>query len=199
MTDQPRCRDCGRFCGVVYRSRGSAGRVEVRSCTHCGINPPKCAEETGSVYGCGRNATHVEDVTGNRRRYWCAEHALDDAEKLPYAQDTGQRAIADGGEDVHHIRPETLARVFAIPIRREMFDALLEAGGETTIADLAGAVDTSEEIAGDQLGPLFEADLVDLEDDVVRLAHDTIRVMPLVVDGERPDTQTLIEVVIDDA
>lgn len=80
-----RCPGCGRFCNVVYRSRGSAGEVEVTSCVHCGRNPPRCSEETGSVYGCTRNATHeVPDQPYGR--WWCDEHAPTDAEVLPYAE-----------------------------------------------------------------------------------------------------------------
>lgn len=82
-----KCPDCGRFCGVVYRSRG-ASEVEVASCVYCGRNPPKCGHEDGSVYGCQQNATH--EVPGKTHgRWWCEEHAPEDAEILPYA---------DGGE-----------------------------------------------------------------------------------------------------
>lgn len=83
-----RCPDCGRFCSVVYRSRGGAGRVEVTSCTSCGRNPPKCSAEDGSCYGCKNDATHEGAKKPNRRdRPWCPDHAPDGAEPYPYAEE----------------------------------------------------------------------------------------------------------------
>lgn len=83
---QPRCPDCGRFCGVVVRSAGPS-TVERPSCTYCGNNLPKCAAEDGSCFGCHIPSTHVEQVSDSRKRYWCEEHAPDDAEPLPYYED----------------------------------------------------------------------------------------------------------------
>lgn len=80
-----KCPDCGLFCSVVYRWRG-ASYSEVASCVQCGHNPPKCNHEDGSVYGCSRNATR--EVPGaTYGRWWCEEHAPDDAVVLPYVED----------------------------------------------------------------------------------------------------------------
>lgn len=87
-TDQRRCPNCKNFCGVVYRSRGGAGKVELESCINCGLRPPKCSHEDGTVMGCNTPATHTGAFRDSRRdRPWCEEHAPDDAEVYPYAKD----------------------------------------------------------------------------------------------------------------
>lgn len=87
MTEQQRCPNCGKYCGIVVRWRGPS-RSELPSCTSCGLRPPKCAHEDGTVKGCKEDATHVGAHRENRReRYWCGEHAPDGADVLPYAAD----------------------------------------------------------------------------------------------------------------
>lgn len=82
-----RCPMCGKFCGVVYEWRG-AQKTEVASCTSCGYNVPNCCAENGTVKGCKNDATHVGAQHENKReRYWCEEHAPEDADLLPYMKD----------------------------------------------------------------------------------------------------------------
>lgn len=82
-TEQPRCPECGRFCGQVQRYAGPSV-VWRPSCLNCGLNPPRCCFEDGSVLGCKNNATH--EVPGQTyQRLWCGDHAPGDAEPLPYA------------------------------------------------------------------------------------------------------------------
>jgi hypothetical protein len=96
-----KCPACGRFCGVVCRWRGDR-ETEVPSCVGCGLNVPHCAEETGTVKGCTRNATHKGAHRENRReRYWCAEHAPESADTLPYVDGEEPRLVTDGGRDEH--------------------------------------------------------------------------------------------------
>lgn len=99
-TTQPRCRGCGRFCGESPKYSGSTGSVLSRSCLHCGINVPDCAEETGTVYGCQKDATHrAAEEPGKREKLWCEKHAPEGAEPLPYVRDEfeGTQRVATGG------------------------------------------------------------------------------------------------------
>lgn len=84
-THSEKCPRCGRFCSVVYRWRG-ASYMEVPSCIHCGNNVPECGHEDGTVTGCHRNATQ-EVPDASYGRFWCENHAPDDAEPLPYTED----------------------------------------------------------------------------------------------------------------
>lgn len=98
--------------------------------------------------------------------------------------------------DTLHMKPEALAAVFAPPAAT-ILDRLCEAGGTATLDDLTDP--EMENDATHAIQRLFEVDIVDytLESDVstseVRLAHDTIRVQPLVLDGERPSVKDVIE------
>lgn len=85
MVVQPRCPECGRFCGQVYRYRGPC-YMPVVSCVYCGINPPYCSKETRTVKGCQQNAKYVEQVMPNMKRYWCEEHRTEESELLPYVE-----------------------------------------------------------------------------------------------------------------
>lgn len=86
-TEQPRCPNCGCFCGMVYRSAGSAGQVPKRSCTNCGLRPPRCSHEDGSCYGCQNNATHIGATKPNKReKPWCPDHAPETADTYPYVE-----------------------------------------------------------------------------------------------------------------
>lgn len=94
--NRQRCPDCGRFCGVVIRSAGPT-TVEKPSCVGCGLNPPRCSHEDGTVYGCKEDATHRGAVRENHRdQYWCEEHAPDGAERLPYVKTVGASATETG-------------------------------------------------------------------------------------------------------
>ena len=86
-----RCDNCSAFCGVVeYRGPTLS---EIESCVNCGTNVPDCAHEDGTVSGCNNKATHEGSHEPNHiDRYWCDEHAPDDAEVLPYVEE-------DGGND----------------------------------------------------------------------------------------------------
>lgn len=84
--NQERCPGCGRFCGVVYRWRGSQ-LSEVRSCVNCGTNLPICAHEDEALSECYHDATHEGSHRPNHReRYWCEDHAPEKAEPLPYLE-----------------------------------------------------------------------------------------------------------------
>jgi hypothetical protein len=84
-----RCRNCGAFCGVTVEHRGPS-LSEIESCINCGTNPPACAHEDGTVSGCGADATHEGATEPNKiDRYWCAEHAPEAAEELPYVRGGG--------------------------------------------------------------------------------------------------------------
>jgi hypothetical protein len=83
---QPRCRNCGRFCFEVYRWAGPS-YTTFRSCVYCGIRPPRCAHEDGSVLGCTTPSTHEVPDT-KYHRYWCERHAPDEAVPLPYVEDS---------------------------------------------------------------------------------------------------------------
>lgn len=82
--EQERCPNCGKFCGVVYRGPTDS---KASSCLSCGLNPPKCSHEDGTVTGCGNKSTHEGSEEPHlREKYWCEEHAPDGAEILPYAK-----------------------------------------------------------------------------------------------------------------
>lgn len=83
---------------------------------------------------------------------------------------TAADALADGGNDV--------------------LEALIDLGGEASIRELHEATGLSVE---SRVQRLFEADIVAYETDeqdygntTVTLSHDTIHVMPIVVDGGHP-------------
>lgn len=81
-----RCSNCGAFCGVLFEYRGPS-MSEVESCINCGNNPPDCAHEDGTVSGCSNDATHKGAEEPNRiDRYWCEEHAPENADPLPYTE-----------------------------------------------------------------------------------------------------------------
>lgn len=87
-----RCDNCGAFCGVVVEYRGPS-LSEVESCVNCGTNVPECAAEDGTVSGCTNDATHEGAHEPNHiDRYWCDEHAPDDAEVLPYVEEGDESA-----------------------------------------------------------------------------------------------------------
>jgi len=86
---QMRCPECGRFAsiGAIPAPGPSAGVQEIPCCLVCGVNPPTCSFEDGSVRGCTTDATHEgapED--SNHSRPWCSDHAPDDAGPYPYAE-----------------------------------------------------------------------------------------------------------------
>ncbi len=92
MTQPPRCPRCGRFCGVVYRWRGP-NYTEVKSCVGCGLRPPHCSAEDGSVKGCSERSTHKGARADRLRdRYWCEDHAPEGADPLPYVEEVNAGA-----------------------------------------------------------------------------------------------------------
>lgn len=98
---QPRCPNCGCFCGEVVTGSTPFGPVWERCCLSCGLNVPGCSYEDGTVSGCNENATHEGAEEPNKRdRLWCEDHAPEGSEPLPYVEDeyVGTQTLAtDGG------------------------------------------------------------------------------------------------------
>lgn len=89
-------------------------------------------------------------------------------------------------KDVHVIRRETASRVLT-PERERLLDTIAE-NDISSMRDLARKVDRNVSIVSRDLDVLFEADIIEYEQDgrskIPQLAHENVLVEPIVFDGD---------------
>lgn len=97
------------------------------------------------------------------------------------------KALSKGGlDDAHIIRRETAQSVLT-PERERLLQEIAE-HDVNSVRDLARRVDRNVSVVSRDLDVLFEADIIDFDQDgrskQPRLAHDNVVVEPIVLDGE---------------